>query len=293
MDIASLRAFIAVAELGSFSRAAVRLHLTQPAISKRIVTLEQSVGFPLFDRNGRQVCLTEPGRTLLPHARRIINEIEDSLHAIANLSTEISGPLRVGTSHHIGLHRLPPIIRNYLQSYPEVELKLTFLDSEQVSKQVAQGLLDLGVITLPQQQSPQLEQHPVWQDRLVVVAAADHPLQQLTLHSPAQLTHHTAILPMTGTTTRLLIDQGFARYGSLPQHVIDINFLETIKMMVEVGLGWSLLPISMVDAGVVALPQAELLPLQIERPLGVVTRHGFTLSNAAQAIYQLLQTIDG
>ena len=113
MDTNSLRTFITTAELESFSLAAEQLYLTQPAISKRIAALEEELGAKLFDRIGRHVSLTEAGRTLLQRARIILQEVEDSRRLISNLSGTVSGRLSIGTSHHIGLHRLPPVLRRY------------------------------------------------------------------------------------------------------------------------------------------------------------------------------------
>ena len=130
MDLATLNAFIAIAELGSFSEAAIRLHLTQPAVSKRIASLEQQLRVRLFDRLGREVSLTEAGRALLPRAYQILNVLEDTRRALTNLNGEITGRLTLATSHHIGLHRLPPLLRAFTRAHPQVALDIQFLDSE-------------------------------------------------------------------------------------------------------------------------------------------------------------------
>ncbi|MEQ9508335.1 MAG: LysR family transcriptional regulator, partial [Alloalcanivorax xenomutans] len=131
MDTQSLQAFMAVAESGSFSGAAERLFLTQPAVSKRIAVLEQQLGARLFDRVGRRIRLTEAGEALLPRARKVLQELEDMGRAINNLTGEVSGTLRIGTSHHIGLHRLPPVLRRFSREYPQVRLDIHFIDSEE------------------------------------------------------------------------------------------------------------------------------------------------------------------
>ena len=107
MDFAALKAFIAVAETGSFSAAAGRLFLTQPAVSKRIAALENELDARLFDRIGRTVALTEAGVALLPRAQKLLLELEDSIRTISSLSAETRGRLRFATSHHIGLYCLP------------------------------------------------------------------------------------------------------------------------------------------------------------------------------------------
>jgi len=288
MDFANLQAFIAVAEQHSFSLASQQLFLTQPAISKRIAALESELGTPLFDRIGRQVQLTEAGKALLPRARQILQELEDSRREIRNLSGKIAGRLSLGTSHHIGLHRLPGVLRTYTRDYPEVELDLQFMDSEQVCRDVLHGELELGVVTLPLSPPTELKTQPVWADPLAVVVSADHPLAHNTNVTTAMLLEYPAILPMRGTFTRELVEQAFQRADS--DHALQVklatNYLETIKMMVSIGLGWSVLPRTMLSKELYAvhIPQLEL-----QRQLGVVWHAGRTLSNAASAMLSCLQ----
>jgi len=130
MDIAALQAFVAVAETGSFSLAAERLFITQPATSKRIAALEAELGVALFDRMSRQIHLTEAGSTLLGSARRILSDLATSREEIKSLSNKVAGKLRLGTSHHIGIHRLPPVLKAFTQQHKQVELDLKFMDSE-------------------------------------------------------------------------------------------------------------------------------------------------------------------
>ncbi|MDQ2694277.1 MAG: LysR family transcriptional regulator, partial [Pseudomonadota bacterium] len=149
MDIANLHAFVVVAQTASFSLTAERLHLTQPAVSKRISALESEWEVRLFDRLGRKVLLTEAGRTLLPRARRILAELEDGRRALANLSGQVAGTLTLATSHHIGLHRLPPVLRAFAARHPQVRMDMRFLDSEEGCAAVARGAVEVAIVTLP------------------------------------------------------------------------------------------------------------------------------------------------
>ena len=286
MDIAVLQAFVAVAESGSFSMASERLFLTQPAISKRIAQLEAELTARLFDRIGRGVSLTESGYALLPRARHILLEVEDSRRVISNLSGTISGRLRVGTSHHIGLHRLPPVLRRYSASYPEVELDLHFMDSEEACRAVLHGDLELGVVTLPLESATELETRLVWPDPLDFIVNPDHPLGTTTTPlDPARLCEHPAILPAPGTYTREVIEQAFKPLGlSIPIRMAT-NYLETIKMMVSVGLGWSVLPRTMLTD---ELRVIKVSNIHLSRRLGTVWHGSRTLSNAAQAMLNYL-----
>ncbi len=286
MDTANLKTFIAAAELASFSHAAERLYLTQPAVSKRISALETELGARLFDRIGRRVSLTEAGRMLLPRAHRILAEIDDSRRQITNLSGEVGGRLSIGTSHHIGLHRLPPVLRAYTRAWPQVELDLRFMDSEAACRAVQTGQLELGIVTLPLTPLNDLDSQRIWNDPLRIVAGREHPLAAERRISPAQLTAHAAILPAHGTYTRALLEQAMgAEAGAL--HVsMTTNYLETIKMLVSVGLGWSVLPQTMLSDELRAL---DIPALPLTRQLGVVHHRQRTLSNAARAMLRQLQ----
>jgi DNA-binding transcriptional LysR family regulator len=286
MDTGSLHTFLTVAEKQSFSEAADALYLTQPAVSKRIAALEDELKTRLFDRIGRKISLTEAGRALLAHAKTILLEMEDSKRAIANLSGSVGGRLSIGTSHHIGLHRLPPILRQYSAAYPEVELDLHFMDSEVACRAVLGGDLELGIVTLPPTPLPDLHSEEVWPDPLVVVVGRDHPLAKEAKASLRQLAGYPAILPSMGTYTRQLLEQHFAPMGLSLQVGMSTNYLETIKMMVSVGLGWSVLPASMLSPELVSIPIAKI---SIARQLGMVHHQARTLSNAAHAMMQTLK----
>lgn len=285
MDISALQAFTAVAETASFSQAAEKLFLTQPAVSKRIAALEQELNSPLFDRIGRQVVLTEAGQALLPHARRILDEVDSSRRAIVDLSGRISGRLSLGTSHHIGLHRLPSLLRELRRRYPELQLDIRFLESETACRMVEHGELELAIVTLPPRPSSQLLITPLWDDPLSVVCAPDHPLAGYKKAGLPTLAQHKVILPGAETFTRQIVESAFKPLGMSLQVELSTNFLETIKMLTAVGLGWSVLPETMLDNELKRLNT----PLQLTRQLGVVQHSARTPSNAARAMLELLQ----
>lgn len=286
LDTNALQAFLMVAKNGSFSLAAERLFLTQPAVSKRIAALESELDTKLFDRIGRKIALTEAGRTLLPRAQRVIIELEDSKRAVSKLSGKIEGRLSIGTSHHIGLHRLPPVLRTFTHNHADVELDLQFMDSEQACAAVVQGDLELGIVTLPLDQIDKLVMVQVWQDPLCVVVGKNHALATTKKVSAKTLSLCPAILPARGTYTREVLERVFAPLGISLNVSLSTNYLETIKMMVNIGLGWSILPVSMVNKKDDRI--INVTGLNFQRTLGVVYHADRTLSNAASAMIRLL-----
>ncbi len=285
MDSNHLTAFLAVAKTCSFSQAAETLHLTQPAVSKRISSLENLLGQRLFDRIGRHVNLTEAGRALLPRAHNILGAIEDTRRHLANLDGQVSGRLTLATSHHIGLHRLPEILRRFHQRHPEVTLDIQFVDSEVAYGKVLAGDVELGIITLSPEYHDQIYSQLVWPDPLVFVCAPDHPLAQQAQLELKDLSGFDAIFPGTGTFTHHIVKGLFSQQQVELRIGMSTNYMETIKMMVAIGLGWSILPATMVDA---SLTQLKLPAPLITRQLGFIHHRERTLSNAARALVELL-----
>ena len=277
MELNTLQAFVAVARNGSFSHAAEQLFLTQPAVSKRVATLEGQLGINLFDRIGRRVVLTEAGTALLPRAIEIINDAADLKRVATNLSGEVSGSLQLGTSHHIGLHRLPSPLRQFSAKHPSVRLDIRFLDSEAACHSVQLGELEMAIVTLPGDTPDKLQQTVIWNDPLSFVVAAEHELAQRSDLTLETLAGFPAVLPGPTTFTRSILDREITKHNLELTISMSTNYLETIKMLVSINQGWSLLPETMLDEELVALQ----LPVKLNRQLGIVTHSGRTLSNAA------------
>lgn len=306
MDTQSLKAFIAVADQRSFSTAADTLYLTQSAVSKRIKLLEEQLGTPLFDRHNRTISLTEAGHALLPRAQQILDLVSDTELELENMTGDVQGSLTLATSHHIGLHRLPPVLRQFVQHHPAVELDLEFLGSERAYQAVRLRQVDLALTTLSDTPSDDIEAIPLWQDDMVCVCSRDHRLATIPNLTLRDLSEEAAILPERDTITYRLVADVFSDSALTLRAPMPTNYLETIKMLVSVGLGWSLLPASMVsDLGTaqeiskhstvknIQGNDAGLRILKwpthpIKRQLGIVCLRHRTRSNAANALLKLL-----
>jgi len=290
VDTNQLTAFIAVADTSSFSLAAERLHLTQPAISKRIAVLEQMIGNSLFDRIGKRVILTEAGQILLPRAQKILREIDDTRTAIQNLSTSVAGRVSLASSHHIGLHRLPPVLKAYSGLYPRVAIDISFLDSEQAYQQVMHGGIELAIVTLAPVEMDTIISRPVWNDQLFIMTSVDHALTRLHDVSLKDLLDYPAILPAANTFTRQLVENIFKDHKIRLEVEMSTNYLETIRMMVSVGMAWSILPLTMLDDSLRILPIEDM---RLVRKLGYIYHRDHTLSNAARAFISILDRHTG
>ena len=285
MELDNLKAFLAVAETGSFSLAADHLHLTQPAVSKRIAQLEQQLDARLFDRIGRTVRLTDTGQTLAERANAILQQVEDTERAIRNLTGDTRGQLSLATSHHVGLWRLPDVLKRFIDQHPGVTLDLHFMDSEVAHERILQGELEMAIITLAPTGHERLVAEPVWRDRLVFVCAREHDLSHRRGITLGDLAAYPAILPDMSTFTGRIVKGMFEDHGLRLTVGMSTNYLETIKMLIGVGLGWSVLPETMVDGDVTVLE----IDARIERTLGVIHHVNRTLSNAGVAFIELLR----
>ena len=277
MEIAALQAFVEVANHQSFSEAAETLFLTQPAVSKRVAQLEAELGTRLFDRIGRRVSLTSAGNALLPRAQRLINDARELKRLVSDLSGEVRGRLIMGTSHHIGLHRLPGPLKRFTEQFPHVELDIRFMDSEAACRAVETGDLELAIVTLPPNQPPNLRLQPVWDDPLAFMVGLDHPLAGRERVSLQELIAYPAVLPGTTTYTRGILQEAVHEAGVDLNVAMATNYLETLHMLVATGLGWSLLPATVLDSKV---SQLQVDGMQLSRKLGAVTHQKRSLSNA-------------
>jgi DNA-binding transcriptional LysR family regulator len=289
MDFQNLRAFLAVADSNSFSRAAAQLHLTQPAISKRINNLESDLNQRLFDRVGWQLSLTEAGECLLPRARQILQLVQQSRQALDDLSGQVQGNLKLVTSHHIGLHRLPRVLREYKKAYPSVKLSISFMNSQETHQHILEGNGELGITTFEERANDSLLVDDIWQDTLHFVVARDHPLLQAKSVKLADLCAYPAILPDVRFYTGRTVSQLFTKQG-LELNVdqdLSIDNLETLKAMVSIGDSWSVLPATMLDNRTVEA--LDIKGVNLGRRLVSIRHKERTLSKAAQAFLQVLE----
>ena len=289
MDTQNLRAFLLVAESRSFSQAAKRLHLTQPAVSKRIAQLEAQLNVSLFDRIGRRISTTEAGEALLPHARAVHLELQAAQQSVRDLAGEVRGRLRLATSHHIGLHRLPPLLSFFSKAFPAVQLDIDFMDSEQAYELTLQGEVELAVVTLAPSPIANIVTRPIWLDPLDFMVQQDTQLTRKKALGLQELSQHPAILPGLNTYTGQIVKSLFDQRSLPIQIAITTNYLETIRMMASVGLGWTVLPRSMRDPSLATLP---IRGARIERTLGAIHHEGRSLSRAAQAFIEALESFE-
>lgn len=287
MNTNNLITLVTVMQMGSISGAAEKLCISQPAVSKRIKNLEEEFGVCLFDAIGRGVVPTEAAHQLCKHAKHWLDDYESCKALLQKQSEAIAGRLVIGTSHHIGLHHLPAVLKSFVQSHPAVQLEVHFLDSEEAHKAVLEGSVALAFLTLPPILDRRLTYHALWSDPLYFVSSPLSPLAQKSKVSLAMLLHYPAILPAANTFTSQITLAQFAKEGLRPCAQMHNNSLESIRMLVSVGLGWSVLPQTLINQDLVKIDMAQ--PIELQRHLGMVVNPALTRSASAQALIERLK----
>lgn len=243
MEIRQLRAFAAIADSGTFTAGAQRVHVTQAAISMQIKQLETELGAKLFVRAPRRVILTEAGEYLLHRARRILREHDAALDEIAELAGAERGRLRIGTaSAMVTADILPDILQNLRKQHARAELTVLSGTSEALVQQILAGELDIAFVSLPVE-ARGIQTERLSEDQLVAIASPRHRLAKQRTVNAYTLAGERLILGERGGNTRRLIDQFFAQAGVTLSVSMELSRQAAIRRMVEEDLGVGIVPL--------------------------------------------------
>lgn len=229
---------LTVARLGSFTRAAQELGLSQPALSRQIQSLEKHLGVRIFDRIGRSVRLTSVGEEMIARTGPLLEELSRVTFNLSATGGGAAGRVRLGASESVAVHALPSILRSYLQQHKRVHLKLVCHTSERLPDMVASGELDLAVSAIDFD-VPDLQVHPLWEEDLVLVLPINHKARSRNI---ASYLHEDFILLPPSTITRRLLDRALNEGGADLKIALEHASPEVIKAMVTAGLGLAILP---------------------------------------------------
>lgn len=294
MQFLNLKVFCDLVETGSFSVAANRNDITQSAVSQQIKTLEQRFGVVFFERGKKNFSITPEGTVFHAAALRMLEiyrNIEADLHAVRN---EVGGPLRVATVYSLGLHELPPLLKNYRASFPQVDLTVSYRRNHTVYDEVLNDQADLGVVAYPRPRRG-LVVEIFAQDRMVVISAPSHPLARKEALRIKDLQGQSFISFEPDLPTRKAVDQLLREHEVEVEQAMELDNIETVKRAVEVESGVALVPSNSV-AEEVASGQLRALPLEdadMWRPMGTVLRRGRTITPALREFVGALRQLGG
>jgi DNA-binding transcriptional LysR family regulator len=233
--------FVAAVETGSLSAAARTLQVTQPAASQQVKELERALAARLLQRGGGRVRPTAAGEVVLDRARRVQAAVDDLLAAAAAFQGGEVGRLRLGTGATACIHLLPPVLTRMKQRMPGLEIIIATGNTPDVLRRVVDGDLDLALVTLPARVDRALEARRLLAEPLVAYAPAAMLPHEAAVR-PAQLAALPLILYENGGVTRALVDAWFGRASLAPRPIMELGSVEAIKILVESGLGATVLP---------------------------------------------------
>ncbi|MBC3361887.1 LysR family transcriptional regulator [Pseudomonas sp. SWRI154] len=292
MTLKQIRAFLAVAQSLSFAVACERLHLSQSALSLTIKALEEGLGGRLFSRNTRNVALTPEGESLLPLARRLVADWDNAEDEMRQRFTLQRGRVTLAAMPSFAGNLLPPILKTFRARFPNVNVTVNDVINEQVLEMVRDRHVELGVAFEPLQSSS-LVFTPLYLDRFVAVVPLDSPLAQLAEIDWKALLEHPFITLQRPSTVRVMLEEHLQARGMKLPVEFESHQLATVGRMVASGLGVSAVPALCV--GQMHELGARCITLSdpaIERAIGVLTKPGYELSAAAQALFDTFKDQD-
>lgn len=289
LNLRDIRALVAVAEAGSFTRAAARLHLSQPALTVQIRRLEEAVGTRLFDRNSRNVALTPAGRELLPLMRKSLHDMECVLRDARALGEGERGTIRIACLPTFAASVLPELVIVMKREVPRVAFDIRDVVASTVNTLVRDEEADVG-LTGGEVSDPMLEVLHAGVDRLVAVCPREHPLAKQRRVTLDDLVRSPLVLTAPGTSVRAVVDAALGETCETPDIACEPTYMMTAVAMVRAGLGITILPETARE--VRAEPGLVVKPIDhpaFARPIAIVKKRGRTLPAVTDRFVELMR----
>ncbi|MFD7521352.1 selenium metabolism-associated LysR family transcriptional regulator [Paenibacillus chitinolyticus] len=243
LNFHQLHIFYTVAEKGSFSHAAQALHMTQPAVTMQVQSLEDHFGIKLFHRSTKKIELTEAGRTLIPYARKCVELIRETENAMTGFTAMAEGRLQLGASLTMGEYILPRLLGPFRKEYPNISVVMKVMNTTQILDEIFAHQLTFGLVEAPIQH-PDVHTEAILSDELKLIVPAGHPLAEMETIRMEDVFRYPFVLREEGSGTRRVMEEELERTGiacSGMDIVMELGSTGAIKSAVEAGLGISIL----------------------------------------------------
>jgi len=294
MHLETLQVFCDLVETGSFSAAASQNFITQSAVSQQVRALEARFDQPLIERTRGHIQPTPAGQVLYEAGKEITGRYRDLRERMQNVGNVVGGSVRLATVHSVGLYELSEPMKRFVKSYPQVNVHLEYSRSNKVFDDVLSGRIDLGIVAYPTRRA-QIAVIPFREDRLVLICATHHAFARRRSVTLKDLDGQPIVGYERDLPTRRAIDRVLRRKGVSVRYVMELDNIETIKRVAEVGAGLALVPQPSVKQEVksgtlCAIPISDERML---RPLGIVHRQGRQFSPAVERFIAELKVGSG
>jgi DNA-binding transcriptional LysR family regulator len=288
-DLADLRAFVAVAELGSFRAAADSIHLSLPALSRRVEKLENALGVRLFERTTRSVNLTAVGRDFSRKARSLLDDLESSLLSMHEVSASQLGEVVIACVPSAVYYFLPKVLKEYREQYPKIRVRIIDDSANAVLESVARGEADFGINIIGTQE-PEIDFQAILTEPFVAACRRDHPLAKKREVTWAELSQYDFLTVDKSSGNRLLVDLALTNSNVRPSWCFEARHVSTLLGLVEAGLGVAVVPrLSMPQGEHATLAMVPLVEPTVDRTVGLIHRRGRELPPMARKLYQLIE----
>jgi DNA-binding transcriptional LysR family regulator len=291
LNLDQLQALQEVVALGSFSAAANKLRLTQPAVSLQVRELERRFGVQLVERMGKRAYATAAGEELLGYARRLMSEADQAASAMRRHRDGYVGRARLGTSVSVCTYLLPPVLSRLRRSHPQLELTISLSTAESVIERILDNDLDIGVVTMPVKPHPALDVEPLREDPMMAFFPGSE--RGLPSHAdPGYLAGRSLIVSARQSQTYKLVARWFEAAGLDLHPIMELANTEAIKTLVAAGVGVGILPLER-KKSVLPFKKTQVRPLKpaLMRGLGVVRRRDKPLEPALAIVREALQSL--
>ncbi|MGG3521337.1 LysR family transcriptional regulator [Bacillus pseudomycoides] len=291
IELRQLEYFVAVSNELHFTKAAEKLNISQPSLSQQIRALEHEIGMPLFDRIGKKISLTEAGRILLSHSKKVFHEVEQAYAAIQDLNGLQQGKLTIGALLTTVNYLLPPAILNFNALYPNIELSVLGLRTGEIREKLLQNELDIGITFLPVQDK-EIISIPLYQNELTLVVPTNHELTQHTTVTMGVLQKYPIILLPKNFFLTQLIRSHCQNFNFTPKPILEISTMESLIHMVSKGIGITVLPKPYIDF----IQSNSIQAIKIKNPtatieIGIIYRKDKYMCAATRMFIEQLQKI--
>ena len=292
MDLRQLEILCAIAETGTFTGAGEKLHVSQSAISRQVLLLEEELREPLFIRQGRGAVATRAGQTLIQLGRRLLEDLTATVGQIRDERQELHGLIQIAGGMTVCLYVFPLLLKEFRRIHPRVDIKLITGATPRLIRQLRTAQADVALLTLPVEE-PSFVVVPALREELMLVLPPGHPLSGKRRVSPKDLALEPFVLFEPNSNTRRTIDRLFLRVGIEPRVVLETENVEILKSLVASGMGLTIIPYQSVSDEVRSgkLACARIAGTVLERETGWVYPRSAHVPRALQELVRVLETI--
>jgi len=292
MDLRQLEIVRAIAETGSFTAAGQKLHVSQSAISRQILLLEDELGEPVFHRIGRRIRITPAGESLLQLSHRVFRDLQETISAISDTRESLRGTIGLVGGMTVCLYVFPTLLAEVRRIHPNLDMRVTVGSTQRSIEMVRSGAGDLGLLTLPIEASD-LVSVPLLEEELLLVTYPAHPLAAGKRIVPADLDRQPFVLFEAGSVTRRIVEEFFARERIAPRVIMETENVEIIKAMVRSGLGIAIVPwqAAATDVATNQLFSSRIFGVSLTRQTGWLYPKMGRLPRAVTEVMRVFETL--